>query len=95
MRIGHIGSAAWSKKWVFALSDGVCPGVGRIGQRYLLELRWFCNLHTTVVQGLLAGGSVVALWLKTFAMTDEVGRNALLAGACNICILMMSPIKLT
>ncbi len=91
MRIGHVGSAAWSKKWVFALSDGVCPGVGR----YLLNQRWLFNLHTTVVQGLLAGGSVVALWLKTFVMTDEVGGNAHLAGACNICILMMSPIKLT
>ncbi len=43
---GHVGSAAGSSKWVYALRSGVCPDRRRARERLLPCWRWRCSLSS-------------------------------------------------
>ncbi len=82
---GHVGSAAGSSKWTYALRGGVCPDRRRARRTVpaLLEVAMQSAFqekywYTRAFRGLLDGGSVTVLWIRAFAMANEKGRGGVL-----------------
>ncbi len=80
---GHIGWAAGSSKWAYALRIGVCPARRRARRTAsaLLEVavqsafqdKFSCTM--AVVRGLLDGGSVTVRRMRAFAVANEMVRG--------------------
>ncbi len=83
---GHVGSAAGSSRWTYALRSGVCPARRRARRTAsaLLELAMLsafqekCS-YTMAVRGLLNGGSLAVRWMRAFAVANEMGRGGVSA----------------
>ncbi len=78
----HVGSAAGSSKWAYALRIGVCPARRRARRTAcaLLDLAMQsafqekCS-YTMAIRGLLAEGSVTVRRMRAFAVATEMGRG--------------------
>ncbi len=77
---GHVGSAAGSSRWAYALRIGVCPAHERARRTAsaLLDLAMPSALqekcsYTMTVRGLLGEGSVTVRRMRAFALANEMG----------------------
>ncbi len=93
---GHVGSAAGSTKWAYALRSGVCPARRRARRTTsaLLEVAMQAAFqencsYTMAVWGLLDGGSVTVRRMSAFAEANEMGRGGVSVAAAAI----LSPIR--
>ncbi len=75
----HVGSAAASSRWAYALSSGVCPDRRRPGRtataRFEVamqsEFQERCS-YTMAVRGLLGGESAMGRWMRALAVVNEM-----------------------
>ncbi len=66
---GHVGSAAGSSEWAYALRNGMCPDRSRARRTEVAmqsAIQEKCS-HTMAVRGLLDGGSVLVRRMRAFA----------------------------
>ncbi len=70
---GHVGSAAGSSRWAYALRSGVCPARRR-ARRTASAFLENCS-YIMAVWGLLDGGSVTVRRMSAFAEANEMGRG--------------------